>query len=214
MTRHCIIDTGDSRSFPDTHALLESAAKDGEIVVYLGKDAGARYAPDDAKAAILIELGTECLGVHTGENAGREGSNVLGFSRFRVGDGDPSELVELVRQPSTKESAIEAAMRMLEDVGLEVAVCNDFAGRIVDRLVRPYYNDALKALDEGLATADDFDLTVRLGLGYRDGPIRLLEETGLHNHHDVTKALFDVYGERIYAPARRAVVAKMRQPKG
>ena len=211
MTRHCIIDTGGSRSFPATHALIESTAEDGENLVFIGKDAGKRYAPDDSKIAILIELGTECLGVHTGEDAGREGSNVLGFTRFRVGDGDPSDLIELVRQPNTKAEAIEGATRMLEDVGFEVALCNDFAGRIIDRLVRPYYNDALKALDEGLATADDFDLTVRLGLGYRDGPIQLLTETGLHHHHDVTKALFDAYGERHYAPARRALVAKTRQ---
>ena len=214
MSRHRIVNTGGSRSFPDTHALLESAADDGDIVVYIGNEAGARYIADESKTAILIELVTECLGVHTGEQAGREGSNVLGFSRFRVGDGDPSDLVELVRQPNTADAAIAAATKMLEDVGLEVALCNDFSGRILDRLVRPYYNDALKALDEGLATADDFDLTVRLGLGYRDGPIRLLEETGLHHHHDVTKALFDVYGERFYAPARRAAVAKMRQSKG
>lgn len=208
--RYTIIDCGESRSFPERHDFLDKAASDGDIEVYIGKRAGARFQPDPARTAILIELGTECLGVHTGEQAGEEGSNVLGFARFRIGDGPPSDLVELVRQPRTQDAAIEAAKGIFEDAGLTVAVCNDVPGRILDRLIRPYYNDALRAIDEGLASATDFDRTVQLGLGYRDGPIELLERTGLHRHYDVTKALFDAFGERKYAPARRALVAKMR----
>ncbi|HJV79662.1 3-hydroxyacyl-CoA dehydrogenase family protein [Noviherbaspirillum sp.] len=213
---YSIIDTGNSRSFPAAHALLEGKAADGEVVILIGQQAGAALAKvqgADKKAAILIELGTECLGVHTGESRGKEGSNVLGFNRFRLGDADPSNLVELVRQPNTPESAINAAKAVLEGAGLMVAVCFDFAGRIIDRLVRPYYNAALRRLDEGLATADDMDLTLRLGLGYPEGPIALLERTGLEHHFDVTQSLFDALGESPYAPARRARVAKVRAQK-
>ncbi|WP_136420013.1 MULTISPECIES: 3-hydroxyacyl-CoA dehydrogenase family protein [Oxalobacteraceae] len=213
---YSIIDTGNSRSFPAAHALLEGQAADGEVVILIGQQAGdalAKVQGADKKAAILIELGTECLGVHTGESRGKEGSNVLGFNRFRLGDADPSNLVELVRQPNTPESAINAAKAVLEGAGLKVAVCFDFAGRIIDRLVRPYYNAALRRLDEGLATADDMDLTLRLGLGYPEGPIALLERTGLEHHFDVTQSLFDALGESPYAPARRARVAKVRAQK-
>lgn len=76
--------------------------------------------------------------------------------------------------------------------------------------MRRYYNAALRRLDEGLATADDLDTTLRLGLGYPEGPIALLERTGLAHHFDVTHALFEAYGEPPYAPARRARVAKQR----
>lgn len=213
---YSIIDTGNSRSFPASHALLEGKSADGEIVILLGQKAGdALAAVQDAgkKAAILVELGNECLGVHTGESRGKEGSNVLGFNRFRLGDAEPSNLVELVRQPNTPESAIDAARKVLEGAGLKVAVCFDFAGRIIDRLVRPYYNASLRRLDEGLATADDLDLTLRLGLGYPEGPISLLERSGLEHHFDVTSSLFDALGETPYAPARRARVAKARAQK-
>jgi 3-hydroxybutyryl-CoA dehydrogenase len=118
--------------------------------------------------------------------------------------------VELVRQPRTPETTIAAARQVLEGAGLQVAVCNDFAGRIIDRLVRPYYNAALTRLDEGLASAPDLDTTLKLGLGYPEGPIALLERTGLARHHDVTRALFDACGDPAYAPARRARVAKQR----
>jgi 3-hydroxybutyryl-CoA dehydrogenase len=47
-----------------------------------------------------------------------------------------------------------------------------------------------------------------------DGPIERLIRGGLHHHHDVTPALFEVYGTPAYAPARRAVVAARRRERG
>lgn len=207
--RYAIIQAGESRSFADGDPFRAGAvsAEIAEVVIYLG---GAAHAPDPAKAAVLVELGAECLGVHTGEDFGREGSNVLGFARYRNGGDAPSGLVELVRQPETSASAIAAARAVLESAGLAVAVCADQAGRIIDRLVRPKYNAALRLLDEGLGTQRDIDLTCRLGLGYADGPIERVVRGGLSHHHAVTRALFETYGTPAYAPARRAVVAAAR----
>ena len=81
---------------------------------------------------------------------------------------------------------------------------------IIDRLARPYYNAALRRLDEGLASAGDLDTTLKLGLGYPEGPISLLERTGLAEHYDVTQALHEALADPAYAPARRARVAKLR----
>jgi 3-hydroxybutyryl-CoA dehydrogenase len=209
-----IIDTGGSRSFPAPHALLEKAEAKGEVVVILGENAAKSLqtlAGRESRVAVLIELGTECLGAHTGEARGAEGSNVLGFARFRIGSADPTDLVEVARQPRTREAALAAAKEIFESAGLKVAVCGDFDGRIIDRLVRPYYNAALRRLDEGLASADDLDTTLRLGLGYPEGPISLLERTGLEHHYDVTRALYEALGDPAYAPARRARVAKQRE---
>src|SRR5258706_4943909 len=157
---YTILDTGGSRSFPDEHALLAGAAKDlksAEVIIVLGEHVGTHaksLSKWKEKTAVVIELGTEPLGVHTGESRAEEGSNVLGFARFRLGDAEPTNLVELVRQPRTSEAAFAAAKQVIESTGLQVAVCGDFAGRIIDRLVRPYYNAALRRLDEWLATAD------------------------------------------------------------
>lgn len=208
---YSIVTAGDSRSFPQGDAFLSGATAEADIVVCLG----AFYSPgthvaDDARQAILVELDTECLGVHTGEHAGEEGSNVVGFARYRNGNDAPSDLVELVRQPNTNQSSIEAATRVFEAAGFKIVVCSDQAGRIIDRLVRPKYNAALRFLDEGLASAADMDLTCRLGLGYADGPIERVERGGLARHHDITQALFETYGTPGFAPARRAVVAHQR----
>lgn len=199
--------SGESRSFPAGDAFLDGGEAGGDVLIHLGTG----LENDPSRAAILVELGHESLGVHTGEDAGREGSNVLGFARFRNGDDAPSNLIELVRQPATPDSAIDAARDVFERAGFDVAVCSDQAGRILDRLIRPKYNAALRFLDEGLATAEDMDLTCRLGLGYADGPIERLERGGLAHHYDATRALFDVNGTAAYAPARRALVAKQRQ---
>ncbi|MGU3497104.1 3-hydroxyacyl-CoA dehydrogenase family protein [Xanthobacteraceae bacterium A53D] len=214
---HHVIQTGDSRSFPEAHALLTAATETGDILLLSGVGAGRAYADvadKSAHAVILIELGTECLGVHTGEGRGEEGSNTLGFARFRLGDAAPSDLVEIVRQPETPDAVVNAARALFEAHGLKTAVCGDFPGRIVDRLVRPYYNAALNRLDAKLATAGDMDLTLKLGLGYPEGPIELLNRTGLAAHHDVSLALYEALGNPAYAPARRAQVAKARQLKG
>jgi 3-hydroxybutyryl-CoA dehydrogenase len=207
--RYAIVQRGESRSFPAGDPFLTGAVENqvADVVLHLG----TKLVPDPGKAAVLVELSAECLGVHTGEHSGEEGSNVLGFARYRNGADPPSPLVELVRQPRTQQTAIEAAKAVFSAAGLTVVVCADFAGRIVDALVRPKYNAALRLLDERLATAADMDLTCRLGLGYPDGPIERVVRGGLAYHYDISRALFEIYGTPAYAPARRAAVAAARR---
>jgi len=207
--RYAVVAAGESRSFPagDPFLVGTVAPHLAEIVLHLGTPLVA----DRDKRAVLVELGTECLGVHTGETSGQEGSNVLGFARYRNGADPPSRLVELVRQPATAPAALDAARALFAGAGLTVVVCTDVAGRILDRLLRPKYNAALRFLDEGLASAQAMDLTCRLGLGYPDGPIERVVRGGLAHHHDVSRALFEIYGTPAYAPARRAAVAAARR---
>ena len=211
MNSHAIVATGDSRSFPPGDSFLTTAGTfDAPVLILIGHP---RFAPDPARTAILVELDLECLGTHTGEGNGDEGSNAVGFARYRNGDDPPSQLIELVHQPRTTPEAIAVAKAVFEAAGFTVVSCSDGAGRIIDRLVRPKYNAALRFLDEGLATAIDMDLTCRMGLGYPDGPIERVLRGDLARHHDITRALFDIYGTPAYAPARRSVVAASRRDR-
>jgi 3-hydroxybutyryl-CoA dehydrogenase len=203
------VQSGASRSFPAGDAFLENSTVEAPVTIHLG----GRYVADQSKTAVLIELDTECLGAHTGEGTGDEGSNAIGFARYRNGNDAPSRLVELVTQPRTDREALAAARAIFEVAGLDVVVCSDLPGRIVDRLVRPKYNDALRFLDEGLATAGDMDKTCCMGLGYPDGPIERVVRGGLARHYDVSKALYDMTGQVGYLPARRASVAKSRDTR-
>jgi 3-hydroxybutyryl-CoA dehydrogenase len=204
---YTIVSAAESRSFAPGDEFLSNSAANSDVTVHIG----GGFVADASKIAVLVELDTECLGVHTDEDSGREGSNAVGFARYRNGNDAPSKLVELVRQPNTSVEALTAARAIFEVQGLDVVVCTDQPGRIVDWLVRPKYNDALRFLDEGLASAADMDKTCCLGLGYPDGPIERVTRGGLARHFDVTKAIHDMTGLPGYAPARRAVVAKARE---
>jgi 3-hydroxybutyryl-CoA dehydrogenase len=159
---------------------------------------------------VLIELDLDCLGEHTGEADGLEGSTVLGFARYLLGQ-EPTPLIELVRQTQSPDQAIVKARDCFEALGYKVAVCADRPGRIVDRLIRPYLNAALTRLDDGLASAKDLDATLRMGLGYPEGPIALLHRMGLADHAKRSAKLADALGDSDFIPARRAQVALLRE---
>lgn len=198
---------GESRSFPD--GAVDMA---GEGVVLAGRPIGDVRRIDAAAGArfVAVELGTECLGEHIGLEPLEELQKFVGFARFRLGEGTPTQLVELVSLPTTDPDAAAAAKSAFESAGFNVARCADTPGRIVDRLLRPYFNAVLRRLDEGLASADDMDRTLQLGLGYPEGPNALLARTGLDHHHDVTSVLYALLGDQDFASARRARVAKAR----
>lgn len=215
-----VIHGGESRSFPEPHVFIENADSSAAARVYLGARAGEHYVREEirekasrgAAPFVLIELENECLGAWGDEStaSAAEPSNVFGFARFRLGNAAPTNLIELVVPANPDQAALAAARKAFEDAGLVVAVCGDFPGRIVDRLIRPYYNAALRRLDERLATASDMDMTLRMGLGYPEGPIALLERTGLEHHYAITQALYEALGDPAYAPARRATNAFAR----
>jgi 3-hydroxybutyryl-CoA dehydrogenase len=202
-----ILQHGASRSFPEGDAFLAKASPAGvaDVLICIG----ALPPQPHGFAAAAIELDKECLADHVGFDA--PPANVFGFARYRNGSDAPSSLIELVRLPHSDPNALKAVRQVFEGAGLAVSVCADHAGRIIDRLVRPKYNAALRLLDEGLATQADMDLTCRLGLGYPDGPIERVMRGGLADHFGVTSALFEIYGTPAYAPARQAVIAARRE---
>ncbi len=202
-----VVAQDESRSFPQGDVFLDRAAGTGDVTLCLG---GA-FRADPAARAVVVELHTECLGHHTGEDSGREGSNVVGFARYRNGSDAPTNLIEIVPQPATDPSAVEAARAIFEAAGFVTVVCADRPGRIIDRLVRPKYNDALRFLDEGLASAEDMDKTCRLGLGYPDGPVERVTRGGLDQHFEISQAIHRLTGLAAYVPARGAVVAADRK---
>ena len=198
---------GESRSFPEGAIAM---AGEGLVLAGRPRDVCRTDVRKDADF-VAVELGTECLGEHVGLEPESGLRKFVGFARFRLGEGAPTQLIELVSLPNTEPAAVAAAQIAFESAGFKVARCADTPGRIVDRLLRPYFNAVLRRLDEGLASADDMDRTLQLGLGYPEGPNALLARTGLEHHHDVTSALYAALGDADFAPARRAQVAKAKR---
>jgi 3-hydroxybutyryl-CoA dehydrogenase len=88
-------------------------------------------------------------------------------------------LVEVIRALKTSDATIQQAKSFAEDIGKTPIVCEDKPGFIVNRLLVPYINDAIHALAEGVASAEDIDKAMKLGANMPIGPLALADLVGL-----------------------------------
>jgi 3-hydroxybutyryl-CoA dehydrogenase len=125
-------------------------------------------------------------------------------------------LVEVVRAVTTGPETLERAMAFVRRLGKEPIASRDRSGFVVNRLLVPYLLDAVRALEEGVATAADIDRGMQLGCGHPMGPLTLLDFIGLDTAVRIAEIMFDEYREPRFAPPpllRRMVVAGMHGRK-
>jgi 3-hydroxybutyryl-CoA dehydrogenase len=109
-------------------------------------------------------------------------------------------LLELVRSIETSDETLAFARAMGERLGKRVVVAKDRAGFIVNMLLVPYLNGAIRMYDEGFATAEDIDAAVSLGLNHPMGPLTLLDYIGLDTAMFVAEVLYQEFKDPSYAP--------------
>jgi 3-hydroxybutyryl-CoA dehydrogenase len=110
------------------------------------------------------------------------------------------KLVEIVRAITTSEATIESLRGFVGTLGKTAVVCKDTPGFIVNRLLVPYMLTAIRALEEGVASADEIDQAMVLGAGYPMGPFTLLDYVGLDTTYYVANILFDEFKDPSMAP--------------
>ncbi|MFI7616834.1 3-hydroxyacyl-CoA dehydrogenase family protein [Nonomuraea terrae] len=111
------------------------------------------------------------------------------------------EVAELARTALTSDTAAGAAVDLMKVAGRAPVPCKDRAGFVVDALLLPYLNDAVRMHDAGYASADDIDAAMRLGCGHPAGPFEMLESIGLARARDGLRALYAEYRDPAFAPA-------------
>ncbi|MDQ7828391.1 MAG: 3-hydroxybutyryl-CoA dehydrogenase [Armatimonadota bacterium] len=119
-------------------------------------------------------------------------------------------LVEVVRGLRTAEATVEAAKAFAATLGKRVVVVKDSPGFIVNRLLVPYLLDAVRALELGVASREDIDTAVTLGLNHPMGPLTLLDFVGLDTTYYIAQAMYEEFRDPRYAPPpllRRMVLA-------
>ena len=89
------------------------------------------------------------------------------------------KLVEVVRTVATQPRDLRARLRLRRKLGKEPVAAQDNSGFIVNRLLVPYLLDAIRALEQGVASVADIDKAMKLGCGYPMGPFTLLDFVGL-----------------------------------
>jgi len=109
--------------------------------------------------------------------------------------------VEVVRAEKTSAATIAGARTFAEACGKTVVDVVDRAGFIVNSLLFPYLNNAVKALDDGLATRDDIDAAMKGGCNFPMGPLELLDLVGLDTSLSILEALHAEYQDANYTPA-------------
>ena len=146
-------------------------------------------------------IGTNTSTLSVGEIAAvtRTPERVCGIHFFNPAPVMP--LVEVVRAEKTSAATISGARTFAEACGKTVVDVVDRAGFIVNSLLFPYLNNAIKALDAGLATRDDIDAAMKGGCNVPMGPLELLDLVGLDTSLSILEALHAEYQDPNYAPA-------------
>jgi 3-hydroxybutyryl-CoA dehydrogenase len=120
-------------------------------------------------------------------------------------------LVEVVRAITTSDETVETARAFAEACGKSPVLVRDQAGFIVNTLLFPYLNNAVKLLDAGVASRDDIDAAMKGGCNFPMGPLELLDLVGLDTSLAIIEALYAEFRDPNYAPApllRRMVSAE------
>ncbi|MSO36844.1 MAG: 3-hydroxybutyryl-CoA dehydrogenase [Acidimicrobiia bacterium] len=120
-------------------------------------------------------------------------------------------LVEVVRAITTSDDTITEAREFATVCGKNPVDVRDQAGFIVNALLFPYLNNAVRLLDAGVANRDDIDAAMKGGCNFPMGPLALLDLVGLDTSLAILEALYTEFKDSNYAPApmlRRMVSAE------
>ncbi len=111
-------------------------------------------------------------------------------------------LVELIRGSATDDPTAEAIRALAADLGKQVIVSADRPGFIVNRILMPLLAEAMRALEEGIGTAEDIDTGARVGLNHPLGPLALADFIGLDVVLGIMRVLHADLGDERFRPPR------------
>jgi len=188
-----------------------------------GRDLYIEAVPEDLalKRAIFEELGrtaspnallatnTSSLSVTDLARATARPANVVGIHFFNP--PTVMKLVEVVRAAQTSDESVRRAAGFVERLGKTPIVVRDTPGFVVNRVARPYYLEALRAIEAGVADAESVDAVLE-GLGFKMGPCRLMDLIGLDVNLATTRSVYEATGlERLRpSPLQERMVAERR----
>jgi 3-hydroxybutyryl-CoA dehydrogenase len=127
-------------------------------------------------------------------------------------------LVEVVKAEKTSDATFDTAFAFAQKLGKQPIACGDTPGFVVNRILVPVLNDAVRVFDEGTASAEDIDKGMQLGAAWPIGPLALIDLIGVDVMVHVCEALWEAYREPRFAPAplmvRMAKAGKLGRKSG
>lgn len=185
----------DLAAFEQVEAAIEAVVE----VMAVKKDAFAeldRRLPPGA----LLASNTSSFSITELAQSTRRRDRVVGMHFFNP--APVMKLVEVVRGEDTSDETVAEARELAHRMGKEtVVVQKDTPGFIVNRVLIPLFIEAIRILEEGIASAEDIDKAVKLGLNHPMGPLTLADLTGLDVDLNVMDYLFqETHDPRFAAP--------------
>ncbi|GEM09494.1 3-hydroxybutyryl-CoA dehydrogenase [Rhodotorula toruloides] len=144
----------------------------------------------------LSTLAASAVDQKTGQSRARQ---VVGFHFFNP--VPVMKLVELIPALQTDPSVLDAARAFAERMGKTVTQSADTPGFISNRLLMPFINEAIIALETGVATKEDIDTTLKLGMNHPMGPLTLADFIGLDTCLSIMEVLMRETGDSKYRPS-------------
>ena len=148
--------------------------------------------------AVII---TSCLGFATTLMASwtAKPQRIVGFATFYP--FKDRKIIELAAGIRTEESAIQSAEQLFKSIDKETVRVKDTPGLTFPRILSLIINEAARSLEEGVATAEEIDVAMRLGVNYPQGPLRWADQIGLDEVLAVLEGLQRETGDDRYRPA-------------
>lgn len=186
--------TADLGALADCDLVIESVVENLDIKKAL-------FAELDAivKADAILATNTSTLPIVEMAVATSRPAQVLGVHFFNPAPA--MSLVEIVSAITTSEETAEVATEFAVSCGKNPVAVKDVAGFIVNALLFPYLNNAIRMWENGVASKEDIDAAMKGGTGHPMGPFALLDLVGLDTSLSILEALYDEFRDPNYAPA-------------
>ena len=195
--------TTDVQELADVDLVIEAATEDHDTKVGM-----FRRLDEVTKPEVILASNTSSIPIADLGAATSRPDKVLGMHFFNP--VPVMGLIELVRAITTSEETVEFGRAYGVVLGKTTVESRDRAGFIVNALLIPYLNGAIRMLEDGFATREDIDTAIHLGLNHPMGPLQLIDLIGLDTHLFIANVLFDEFKEPTFAPPpllRRMVTA-------
>jgi 3-hydroxybutyryl-CoA dehydrogenase len=145
----------------------------------------------------IIGSNTSCLCVTEMASVTRRGDKVLGLHFFNP--VPVMKLLEIVRTILTSDETLETCRAFGESLGKTVVVAPDTPGFIASRLLIPYLLNAIRAVENSVASVEDIDQAMKLGTNSPMGPLELSDLIGLDTMLNIANQMFDEFKDPMYA---------------
>ncbi|MDM7928387.1 MULTISPECIES: 3-hydroxybutyryl-CoA dehydrogenase [Blastomonas] len=185
---------GDYAKMAEAGLIIEAATEREDIKRAIFENVGKVLASD-----AILASNTSSIPITRMAAATTDASRFVGVHFFNP--VPVMGLIELIRGLATSDATVDFVRAYAERIGKRVVQANDAPGFIVNRILLPMLNEACFALGEGVATIEDIDAAVQLGLNHPMGPLTLADFIGLDTCLSITQVLHSSTGDPKFRPA-------------